>query len=77
MPRARRSGTRSCVTTSVSRRTRSAPKRHAVVSEVDDWEALREAGKRIKESALGNLDVHLERLEASVTAASGTVHWGP
>jgi L-lactate dehydrogenase complex protein LldF len=50
-------------------------KRNAVVAEVDDWEALREAGKRIKEHALGNLEVHLERLEASVTAAGGTVHW--
>ena len=50
-------------------------KRHAAVSEVDDWEALREAGKRIKERALSDLDVQLERLEASVTAAGGTVHW--
>jgi L-lactate dehydrogenase complex protein LldF len=50
-------------------------KREAVVSQVDDWEELREAGKQIKEHALRHLDVHLDRLEASVTAAGGTVHW--
>lgn len=50
-------------------------KRAAVVAEVEDWEALREQGARIKDEALANLDVHLERLEASVTAAGGTVHW--
>jgi L-lactate dehydrogenase complex protein LldF len=50
-------------------------KREAVVAEVPDWEALREAGKRIKEGAMARLDEHLEALEASVTAAGGTVHW--
>jgi L-lactate dehydrogenase complex protein LldF len=50
-------------------------KREAVVSELGDWEELREAGKQIKEHALRHLDVHLERLEESVTAAGGTVHW--
>lgn len=50
-------------------------KRAAVVAEVDDWEALREAGRRIKERALRHLDVHLEALERSVTAAGGHVHW--
>jgi L-lactate dehydrogenase complex protein LldF len=50
-------------------------KRAEVVAEVEDWEELREAGRRIKERALAHLDVHLERLEASVTAAGGTVHW--
>src|SRR5690606_4635772 len=50
-------------------------KRAAVVAEVDDWERLRDEGKRIKERAMRDLDAHLERLEASVTAAGGTVHW--
>ena len=50
-------------------------KRAHVVAEADDWEALREAGAQIKERALRHLDVHLERLERSVTAAGGTVHW--
>jgi len=52
-------------------------KRAAAVAELDDWEQLREAGKRIKAHALRHLDVHLEALEASVTAAGGTVHWAP
>jgi L-lactate dehydrogenase complex protein LldF len=50
-------------------------KRARVVGEVPDWEALREAGAEIKERALRHLDVHLERLEESVTRAGGTVHW--
>jgi L-lactate dehydrogenase complex protein LldF len=50
-------------------------KREAVVAEVDEWEELREAGRRIKLRAMAQLDVHLERLEASVVAAGGTVHW--
>jgi L-lactate dehydrogenase complex protein LldF len=50
-------------------------KRAAVVAEVSDWEALREAGRRIRERSVLSLDVQLERLEASVTAAGGTVHW--
>jgi L-lactate dehydrogenase complex protein LldF len=50
-------------------------KRAAVVAEVEDWEALREEGRRIKAGAMARLDEHLERLEASVTAAGGTVHW--
>jgi L-lactate dehydrogenase complex protein LldF len=50
-------------------------KRARVVDEVDDWEALRDAGAEIKERALRHLDVHLERLEESVTRAGGTVHW--
>jgi L-lactate dehydrogenase complex protein LldF len=52
-------------------------KRAAAVAELDDWQALREAGKRIKERAMRHLDVHLEALEAAVTAAGGTVHWAP
>lgn len=50
-------------------------KRAQAVAEVPDWEALREAGAEIKERALRHLDVHLERLEESVTRAGGTVHW--
>jgi L-lactate dehydrogenase complex protein LldF len=52
-------------------------KRADVVGELDDWQQLREAGKRIREQAMRHLDVHLERLEESVTAAGGTVHWAP
>ncbi|HEY7621453.1 MAG TPA: LutB/LldF family L-lactate oxidation iron-sulfur protein [Solirubrobacteraceae bacterium] len=50
-------------------------KRARVVAEVDDWEALRAAGAEIKDRTLRHLDVHLERLEESVTRAGGTVHW--
>jgi L-lactate dehydrogenase complex protein LldF len=50
-------------------------KRAAIVAELPDWEALREQGRAIKERALRHLDVHLEQLERSVTAAGGTVHW--
>jgi L-lactate dehydrogenase complex protein LldF len=50
-------------------------KRLRIVSELDDWEELREAGRRIKETALRHLDVHLEALEESVTRAGGVVHW--
>jgi L-lactate dehydrogenase complex protein LldF len=50
-------------------------KRAAVVGEQPDWAALRAAGAAIKDRTLRHLDVYLERLEAAVTAAGGTVHW--
>jgi L-lactate dehydrogenase complex protein LldF len=50
-------------------------KRGRVVREVSDWDALREAGAAIKARALATLPEQLERLEASVTRAGGTVHW--
>ena len=50
-------------------------KRRAVVTEMPDWEALRDAGYAAKRDTLRHLDTHLTTLEASVTAAGGTVHW--
>jgi L-lactate dehydrogenase complex protein LldF len=50
-------------------------KRAAVVAEVDDWEALREAGAAIKDRTLRHLDTYLVQLEESLTAAGATVHW--
>lgn len=50
-------------------------KRAAVVGEVPDWEELRLAGESIKRATMAELDTHLERLEAEVTARGGTVHW--
>ncbi|WP_405859721.1 LutB/LldF family L-lactate oxidation iron-sulfur protein [Streptomyces sp. NBC_00090] len=50
-------------------------KRARAVAELDDWAALREAGKRIKDETLRHLDTYLVRLEEAVTAAGGTVHW--
>jgi L-lactate dehydrogenase complex protein LldF len=45
------------------------------ISEVDDWQQLREAGHRTKHHAVRHLDRHLVKLEQSVTAAGGHVHW--
>src|SRR3954451_17662884 len=50
-------------------------KRARVVAELPDWEALRDAGAAIKARAMATLPEQLERLEAAVTAAGGTVHW--
>ena len=50
-------------------------KRAKVVGELTDWEELREAGRAIKAATMAELDRHLERLEAQVTAAGGVVHW--
>ncbi|MUL43338.1 lactate utilization protein [Streptomonospora sp. PA3] len=50
-------------------------KREEVVGELDDWSALRAAGKAVKDRTLRHLDTYLERLEAAVTAAGGRVHW--
>ena len=50
-------------------------KRLAVAAELEDWEELRETAATIKRHTLRHLDHHLLRLEKSVTAAGGTVHW--
>jgi len=50
-------------------------KRAAVVGEVPDWEALRDAGSAIKADTMARLPELLEQLEANVTARGGTVHW--
>ncbi len=50
-------------------------KRAAVVEELPDWEALRDAGAAIKARALATLPEQLELLERNVTAAGGEVHW--
>ncbi|MEU9971712.1 LutB/LldF family L-lactate oxidation iron-sulfur protein [Streptomyces sp. NPDC051014] len=50
-------------------------KRARAVAELSDWDALREAGKQIKDHTLRHLDTYLEQLEASVTRAGGIVHW--
>jgi L-lactate dehydrogenase complex protein LldF len=50
-------------------------KSSAVIGEVDDWQQLREAGRRTKHHAVRHLDRHLVRLEQSVTEAGGQVHW--
>ncbi|PFG42018.1 L-lactate dehydrogenase complex protein LldF [Isoptericola jiangsuensis] len=50
-------------------------KRAAVVDEVPDWEALRDAGSAVKEQVMANLPALLARLEENVAARGGTVHW--
>ena len=50
-------------------------KRLRTIQELPDWERLRDAGAAIKARAMATLPEQLERLEASVTRAGGTVHW--
>ncbi|MCX6047847.1 MAG: LutB/LldF family L-lactate oxidation iron-sulfur protein [Chloroflexi bacterium] len=50
-------------------------KRANVVSELSDWEELREAGRAIKAFTLEHLDEQLIQLEAAVQKAGGHVHW--
>lgn len=50
-------------------------KRASVVSELPDWEDLRQAGKAIKDHTLRNLDTYLIQLEEAVQNAGGQVHW--
>lgn len=50
-------------------------KRAEVVNEVPDWEALREAGRALKERTLRHLDDYLLEFETSVERAGGHVYW--
>jgi len=50
-------------------------KRAAAVSELPDWEELREAGRAIKQHVLEHLDRYLLEFEQALTAAGGHVHW--
>ncbi|WP_353068533.1 LutB/LldF family L-lactate oxidation iron-sulfur protein [Tunturibacter empetritectus] len=50
-------------------------KRARVVSEMPDWQELREAGKQIRRHTMEHLDFYLEEFEANCTRAGGVVHW--
>src|SRR5512143_4023511 len=50
-------------------------KRRASLVELDDFEATRDAGKAIRNRALDNLDVWLERFERNAAARGATVLW--
>lgn len=50
-------------------------KRARVVAEVQDWEALRQAGHDIKMATMADLSTHLQRFEKEFIGAGGTVHW--
>jgi L-lactate dehydrogenase complex protein LldF len=53
--------------------TKFVTKRRASLVELDDFEATREAGKKIRNRALENLDVWLEIFERNATARGATV----
>jgi L-lactate dehydrogenase complex protein LldF len=50
-------------------------KRLAVVSEVADWEDLRDSGSATKSDVMARLPELLEQFEANVQARGGIVHW--
>lgn len=50
-------------------------KRAKVVSEMPDWEQLRESGWQIKRHTLRYLDFYLDQFESACTRAGGHVHW--
>ena len=50
-------------------------KRARVVNEKPDWQALREAGKQIRQHTMQYLDLYLEQFESNCTRAGGIVHW--
>lgn len=50
-------------------------KRAEVVNEINDWQALRDAGSAIKRDVMARMPELLEQFEAAVTARGGHVHW--
>jgi len=50
-------------------------RRAQAVARLPEFEALREAGKAIKDHTLAHLDFYLEKWERNVIAAGGQVHW--
>ncbi len=50
-------------------------KRRQVIEALPEFEALRDAGRDIKNHTLAHLDFYLERFEERVTEAGGVVHW--
>ena len=55
--------------------TVSPASRAETISRLPEFEALRDAGKAIKDHVLENFDVYLEQFEARVVEAGGHVHW--
>ncbi len=54
---------------------RSVESRDAAVSEVENWEELRDYGRRVKLHTLEELPFYLERLEKNVVGHGGKVLW--
>ena len=50
-------------------------RRAQAIERLPEFEALREAGRAIKDHTLAHLDLYLERYERNVKAAGGQVHW--
>ncbi len=50
-------------------------KRRAAIDALPEFDALRDAGRAIKEHTLANLDHYLLRFEQQLTAAGGQLHW--
>jgi L-lactate dehydrogenase complex protein LldF len=50
-------------------------KTEKATAELPDYQLLRDAGREIKRSTMASLDEHLVRLDETVTAAGGIVHW--
>ncbi len=49
--------------------------RRAAVAAVPEFEALREAGRAIRDHTLDHLDHYLEKFEAAATASGAAIHW--
>lgn len=71
--RARRDATLRAALAKLQRDTRSG--RAGLMARLPEFEALRDAGKAIKDDALARLDRHLEAFEARVAESGGHVHW--
>ncbi len=50
-------------------------RRAAAVAALPEFEALREAGKQIKDHSLAHLDFYLDTFAANVERAGGRIHW--
>jgi L-lactate dehydrogenase complex protein LldF len=49
--------------------------RAQAIAELDNFEEMREAARQIRDRALANLDVYLERFEKAATDRGASVHW--
>ncbi len=56
-------------------RLKAVVNRARAVAEFGEFEALREAGRAIRDRALADLDLWLERFEREATARGAVVHW--
>src|SRR5579864_3881914 len=56
-------------------RTGFPERRRQAIERLPEFEALREAGRAIKDHTLAHLDFYLELYEQNVSAAGGRVHW--